>query len=311
MKIVFMGTPDFAKEPLKAILDSHHELKLVITQPDRQRGRGKKIEESPVKKIAIEHKIPLLQPQNINCPEVIQQLKEIDADIFVVVAFGQILKEELLCLPCFGAINIHASLLPTLRGAAPIQRAIMEGHKETGITIMQMDKGLDTGDMLLKSNMSISETMTYSQLHDRLRDSAGTLLLEALEKIENGTIQREEQNSDQATYAKMIFSETGQIDFQKTAQEISCLIRGVDPKPGAYFYYQGNKCKVFSPKVFPEETEEIPGTVLKMTAQGIFIACGEKSILQVTEIQMPGKKRMDVKSYILGNGTWNQVVLGE
>ena len=301
MKTVFMGTPDFAAVILKALAESRHQVMFAVTQPDKARNRGKKIQYTPVKELALKKGIDVLQPEKVRGnEELFNILKNCSPDIIVVAAYGQILPKEILELPKYGCINVHASLLPKLRGAAPIQRAILEGDRTTGVTIMQMAEGLDTGDMLLKEAVEIGG-MNYSQLHDRLAEIGSRLLLETLDMIEEGRVHPEKQDDSISTYAHMISKQDGKISFEKSPEEIERLIRGFDPWPGAFCSYEDMTMKLWKAEPLKETTEGIkPGTVISADERGIKIACGGRAIM-VTEIQVPGKKRVEVKEYLKGN----------
>lgn len=300
MKTVFMGTPDFAAEILRRLYDSENSVELVITQPDRAKNRGKKIQPTPVKALAEEHQTPVYQPEKIRKDEqVIEKLKAVSPDVIVVAAYGQILPEEILDLPKYGCINVHASLLPRLRGASPIQHAIINGDEKTGVTIMQMAKGLDTGDMLTKAEIEIG-SMNGQQLHDALAEIGGDLLIETLRLINDGKVVPEPQDEALATYAGMISKKDGKIDFNKSPDEIERLIRGFDPWPGAFCSLDGETVKIWRANTIEETSENKPGTVVFADETGIGICCGGK-ILKVTEIQAPGKKRMKVSDYLRGH----------
>lgn len=301
MKTVFMGTPDFAAVILEALAKSRHEIAYAVTQPDKARNRGKKIQYTPVKELALEKGIEVLQPEKVRGNEdFIGQMRECAPDIMIVAAYGQILPKEILELPKYGCINVHASLLPKLRGAAPIQKAIIDGEKETGVTIMQMAEGLDTGDMLLKESVEIGD-MNYSRLHDRLAEVGARLLIEALDLIEEGKVQAEKQDESLSTYAHMISKADGKVDFRRSPEEIERLIRGFDPWPGAFCDCGDVVMKLWQAEPLEEDTQGIqPGTVLSADAEGLKIACGGRALL-VTEIQVPGKKRVSVGEYLKGN----------
>ena len=301
MKTVFMGTPDFAAVILKALTESSHQVAYAVTQPDKAKNRGKKIQYTPVKEIALENGIEVLQPERVRGnEEFIQTLRECRPDIMIVAAYGQILPKEVLELPKYGCINVHASLLPKLRGAAPIQKAIIDGEKETGVTIMQMAEGLDTGDMLLKEAVEIGG-MNYSQLHDRLAEMGSKLLLEALDLIEEGTARAEKQDDSLSTYAHMISKQDGKVSFEKSPEEIERLIRGFDPWPGAFCDCGEIVMKLWKAQPLDEDTRGIqPGTVISADEKGMKVACGGRALL-VTEIQVPGKKRVNVGDYLKGN----------
>lgn len=301
MKTVFMGTPGFAAVILKALTESRHQVAYAVTQPDKAKNRGKKIQYTPVKEIALDNGIEVLQPERVRGnEEFIQTLRECRPDIMIVAAYGQILPKEVLELPKYGCINVHASLLPKLRGAAPIQKAIIDGEKETGVTIMQMAEGLDTGDMLLKEAVEIGG-MNYSQLHDRLAEMGSKLLLEALDLIEEGTARAEKQDDSLSTYAHMISKQDGKVSFEKSPEEIERLIRGFDPWPGAFCDCGEIVMKLWKAQPLDEDTRGIqPGTVISADEKGMKVACGGRALL-VTEIQVPGKKRVNVGDYLKGN----------
>lgn len=301
MKTVFMGTPDFAAVILKALTESRHQVAYAVTQPDKAKNRGKKIQYTPVKEIALENGIEVLQPERVRGnEEFIQTLRECRPDIMIVAAYGQILPKEVLELPKYGCINVHASLLPKLRGAAPIQKAIIDGEKETGVTIMQMAEGLDTGDMLLKEAVEIG-SMNYSQLHDRLAEMGSKLLLKALDLIEEGKAEPKKQDDNLSTYAHMISKQDGKVSFEKSPEEIERLIRGFDPWPGAFCDCGEIVMKLWKAQPLDEDTRGIqPGTVISAGEKGMKVACGGRALM-VTEIQVPGKKRVNVRDYLKGN----------
>lgn len=300
MKTVFMGTPDFAVTVLNGILKTEHEVGLVVTQPDKAKNRGKKVQFTPVKELAVQHEITVLQPERVReNEEFLRQLKEYAPDIIVVVAYGQILPKEILELPKYGCVNVHASLLPHLRGAAPIQRSIIEGDEETGVTIMQMAEGLDTGDMLLKDSIKIG-SMNYSELHDALADMGAELIVKVLDMAQKGELKPEPQDDSLASYAKMIFKQDGKIDFTKEPSEVERLIRGFDPWPGAFCDCGDIVMKLWKAEPCGEDTGKPAGTVVSVSEAGIRVACGSGSLL-VSEIQVPGKKRVKVSEYLKGN----------
>ncbi|WP_161874818.1 methionyl-tRNA formyltransferase [Ihubacter sp. rT4E-8] len=300
MKIVFMGTPDFAAVSLQSVIEAGHQVGLVVTQPDKARDRGKKVQLTPVKELAIAHDIPVLQPERIkNSPETLETIKAYGPDIIIVAAYGQIIPKTLLELPPLGCINVHASLLPKLRGAAPIQRAILDGETETGITIMQMNEGLDTGDMLAKAITPIGQ-MNYEQLHDKLAILGGELLAEVLPWIKARQLAAASQDEEEATYAPRIMKQDGKIDFNKSAEEIERQIRAFDPWPGAFCSYMGKTMKIWQARVLESQGQDVPGKVLSVSDEGVDIACGS-GILRVLQIQMPGKKRVSVKDFLRGN----------
>ena len=298
MKIIYMGTPDFAVGPLKALIEAGHEICAVVTQPDRQKGRGKEMAPSPVKECAMEYGLPVLTPVKIKEAEAIEELKRYPADIFVVAAFGQILSEEILNMPEYGCVNIHASLLPKYRGAAPIQWSIIDGEKETGVTIMQMDKGLDTGDILFQKKVPITEEETGASLFDKLAEAGAELIVEALAKIEKGEVIPLKQDDNNSCYAKMLSKSTGKIDWNKSAVEIERLVRGLNSWPSAYTEYKGKQLKIWKAEVLPH-IEGKPGTIAKVTKDAVIVCTGDGA-LSLLEIQLEGKKRMSTKEFLLG-----------
>ena len=306
MKAVFMGTPEFAVPTLQALID-HHEVLAVVTQPDKQRGRGKKMQFPPVKEKAVEYDIPVYQPQRARDEEFIEELKNLNPDVIVVVAYGQILPESILNIPKYGCINVHGSLLPKYRGAAPIQWAVLDGEEKTGITTMYMEKGLDTGDMIDKAEVVLDKKETAGSLHDKLMVLGADLLLETLKKLEDGTAVREKQNDEESCYAKMLSKDMGQIDFTKSAREIECLIRGMNPWPSAYTFLNGKTLKVWKCKVSTEKTDAVPGTIFLADKEGIHTACGE-GVLILTEVQLEGKKRMETEAFLRGYHIENGIV---
>ena len=300
MKIVFMGTPDFAVSVLDEIIKAGHEVGYVLTQPDKAKNRGKKVQFTPVKELALENGITVLQPERVRGDEELYEtLKAYNPDIMVVVAYGQILPKEILDLPRLGCVNVHASLLPKLRGASPIQNAIVTGETVTGVTIMQMDVGLDTGDMLTKVEVEIGN-MNGEQLHDALAEAGAKLLVETLPLLDAGEIVPQPQDDSISTYAGLIKKQDGKIDFSKTPEEIERLIRGFDPWPGAFCDCNGVVMKLWKGEPTQTKTEKADGTVIKADNDGMKVACGGR-ILNVTEIQVPGKKRVKIAEYLRGN----------
>lgn len=303
-----MGTPEFAVTVLEGLLNTKHEVGLVATQPDKAKNRGKKIQYTPVKEKALEHNIKVLQPEKVRGnEEFLEELKDYRPDIIVVAAYGQILPKEVLELPKYGCVNVHASLLPRLRGAAPIQRAIIEGDEETGVTIMQMSEGLDTGDMLAKESIKIG-TMNYSMLHDALAEIGARLMVHTLDLIEEGKISPEPQDDSKSSYAKMVFKQEGKIDFTRQPEAVERLIRGFDPWPGAFCEYEDMVMKLWKAQPLCENTGKEPGTIIEVSARGIKIACGDGALL-VSEIQIPGKKRVAVPEYLKGNQIKEGIIL--
>ena len=298
MKVIYMGTPDFAVGPLEAIIEAGHEVCVVVTQPDKPKGRSKELIPSPVKQCAMNHGIPVLTPEKIKADEAVKELSKYPADIGVVAAFGQILSEEILSMPTFGCINIHASLLPKYRGAAPIQWSIIDGEAETGVTIMQMDKGLDTGDILFQKKVPISPEETGESLFDKLALTGSSLVVEALEKIEKGEVSPVKQDEEKSSYAKMLKKETGKMDFSKSAVELERLVRGLYPWPSAYTFYQGKQLKIWRSEADPALAGE-PGRVEQVTKDAVYVGTG-KGCLIIKELQLEGKKRMSAKEFLLG-----------
>ena len=299
MKIVFMGTPDLAVSVLDAIVRSRHEVVAVVTREDKPKGRGKEVAMPPVKIYAMEHGIPVFQPERIKDADAVEKLRTYGADLFVVAAYGQILSGEILRIPPRGCINVHTSLLPKYRGSAPIQWAIIEGETQTGVTIMQMDEGMDTGDILMTSTVPISPEETGGSLHDKLAEAGAALIVDALDAIEAGKVSPIPQDEELATYAKMLNKKMGYIRFDKSAEEIARLIRGLDPWPGTYTTWNGKNLKILQAKAFVEKSDEEPGTVLRTDGTAIFVACA-KGVLKITEVQLEGRKRMQVKDFLLG-----------
>ena len=302
MRIVYMGTPDFSVAALEALIKAGHEVTAVVTQPDKAKGRSKELQMSPVKECALKYGIPVFQPVKIRTPEAVEQLRTYEADVFVVAAFGQILSEEILTMPKYGCINIHASLLPKYRGAAPIQRAIIDGEKETGITIMQMDKGIDTGDILFQKKVTITQEETGESLFDKLAAVGAELIVEALPRIEKGEVKPVRQKEAESSYAGMLDKAMGHIDWSRSAREVDCLIRGMISWPGAYTYYHGKTLKIWKeqPDDLTENTEKYePGMIVKVAKDSFWVKTAEGCI-RVWEVQLEGKKRMAVKDFLLG-----------
>lgn len=321
MKIIFMGTPDFAINSLEALVKAEHQVCLVITQPDKPKGRGKKVLYTPVKEMALQYDLPILQPESIQNEEVITQIKNIKPDVIVVVAFGQILSEDILNIPKHGCINVHASLLPAYRGAAPIQWAVIDGLTESGITTMYMDKGLDTGDMIEQTVVQLSQKETGGSYFDKLAKEGAILLLSTLEKLENQTAVRIKQDHSKSSYAKMLNKAMGQIDFTKTAQEIERLIRGLNPWPGAYTTLGGKILKIFDADIMSTNSDEktdvmstklsfATGEILAIDKHSFTVQCGE-DCLKILNLQPEGKKRMDVADFLLGHSIKKGIRLGE
>ena len=301
MKIVFMGTPDFAVPCLQTLIDNKHEVLGVITQPDRAKGRGNKLTPPPVKVLAETYNIPILQPERVKTPEFVEKLRELAPEVIVVVAFGQILSQAILDIPPMGCINVHGSLLPKHRGAGPIQWSIIKGDKTTGVTTMYMDKGVDTGDMILKREFDICEKDTYETLHNKMSKVGAEVLIETLELIELGIAPRTPQNHEEHTYAPMLDKNTGKIDWTKSAREIYNLIRGTYPWPGAYSIYMDKKFKVLNSEIYNENTMNTEvGKISEVGKDYILVSCG-KGFIKIMELQFENEKRMGVEAYLRGH----------
>lgn len=303
MRIVFMGTPDFAVGSLQALCESgKHEILAVVTQPDRPKGRGNKLLQTPVKEYALAQGLTVYQPQKVKTPEFVELLHELQPELIVVAAFGQFLSKEILELPKYGCINVHASLLPKYRGAAPIQYAIIKGEKESGVTIMQMDIGMDTGAMLDKVVVPIAENTTMGELHDALREQGAALLLQVIDKIAAGTAVAEPQDDAQATYATLLDRSMEHIDWSKTAQEVHNLIRGFNPAPSTFTKLpNGKSLKIWGSKMTDKSSAAAAGTVIETGKHSFFVACGG-GVLEITEVQPESKKRMPAQVFLNGRG---------
>ena len=295
-----MGTPEFAVPCLKALAEQT-EIVGVVTQPDKPRGRGQRTMPSPVKAFAEAKGFPVYQPEKVKDEEFLATLEGLRPELMVVVAFGQILPQRALAIPRYGCINVHASLLPRYRGAAPMQWSIIRGEKKTGITTMFMDAGLDTGDMLLKQEVAIGEDMTLEELHDALMDVGAEVLMKTLGQLSDGTLKREAQADAASDYAPMIGKETGRIDWEKPAREIHNLVRGLNSWPGAYTFLRGSKYKIWRTKVLEKSSGEPAGTVLRADKGGLVVATGG-GCLEITELQAPGGRKMASRAYLLGHG---------
>ena len=300
MRVLFMGTPDIATGCLQKLIDEKYDIIGVVTQPDKPQNRGKKLGMPPVKELALKYDIPVYQPIKARDEEFVATLKELNPDIIVVVAFGQILPKSILDIPKFGCINVHVSLLPKYRGAAPINWVIINGEEKTGVSTMFMDEGLDTGDVILQSEFALDDEITAGELHDKMTVEGAKVLCETLDLIKEGKAPRTPQNHDEFTYAPIMDKNLGHVDFSKTAREVHNLVRGVNPWPSAYTMYMDKKMKVWKTKVLNEKSSKEPGTILKVDQEGIKVATKDNVIL-ISEIQMPNKKRMEVKEFIKGN----------
>lgn len=301
MRVIFMGTPDFSVGTLEALIAAGHEVCLAVTQPDKPKGRGGKMQYTPVKEKALFYNIPVYQPKKVRDPECVEELRKYNADVMVVVAFGQILPKEILEMTPYGCINVHASLLPKYRGAAPIQWAIIEGEEVTGVTTMQMDEGLDTGDMILKTEVPVAADETGESLHDKLAAAGAALCVETLKALENGTAVREKQGESPTAYAKMLTKELGDIDWAEPAVKIERLVRGLNSWPGTYTHWNGKVMKIWRVAAETAETADVqPGTVVSVEKESFAVQTGD-GVLRVLEVQMPGKKRMDAGAFLRGN----------
>lgn len=309
MKIVFMGTPEFAVPCLQKIIDEGHEVSAVVTQPDKPKGRGKKLAMPPVKELALKYEIDVYQPVKAREESFVEKLKEINPELIVVVAFGQILPKSILDIPKFGCVNVHASLLPKYRGAAPLNWVIINGEEKTGVTTMYMDVGLDTGDMILKSEIPLDDEITAGELHDKMMVQGAEVLKDTIDLISKGEAPREKQNDEETCYSPIMDKSLGNIDWSKSATDIHNLIRGVNPWPSAYTTYDKQTMKIWKTKVLDKLSEKTPGTILSVDKNGIEVSTGDK-VLQISEIQMSGKKRMIVSEYIKGNDISTGIVLG-
>ncbi len=315
MRILFMGTPDIARDILKALLDNGHEIVGVFTQPDKPKGRGYTLTPPPVKLYAQEHSIPVYQPKSLRCAEAAELVGSTDAELIVVVAYGKILPGEILTLPKYGCINVHASLLPEYRGAAPIQRSIMDGKKETGVTTMFMDEGLDTGDMLLTKKVNIDNNMNCLDLTRLLSEKGAEILLETIKMLEKGTLRRIKQDDSKATYAAKIEKSELQIDFSKSAEQIHDLVRSVYPSLAAYTYVNTQKgrkqIKLAKTEAFDSNTTARAGEIIECDAKNgkLVVACG-KGVLWINELIPEGKSKMACADFIRGRAVAKGDVLG-
>jgi len=304
MKVVFMGTPDFAVGALEEIIKAGHEVITVVTQPDKPKGRGKEMQVSAVKACALEHGLPVFQPVKIKTPEAVEQLRSYKADIFVVAAFGQILSKEILDMPKYGCVNIHASLLPKYRGAAPIQWAVIDGEEETGVTIQQMNEGVDTGDILMQEVVKLDAKETGASLFDKLAVCGAELIVKTLTEIEKGSLTPVKQDDSKSTHAKMLSKDMGKLDFSQEAIVLERKIRGLNSWPSAYTYYKGKTLKIWDADVVDTNGAEqaLPGghgSVCEVAKDSFDIVTG-KGCLRINEVQLEGKKRMKVSAFLLG-----------
>ncbi|MGN0297963.1 MAG: methionyl-tRNA formyltransferase [Lachnospiraceae bacterium] len=310
MRIIFMGTPEFAVPVLESLVEGGHDVIAVVTQPDKQKGRGKAVQFPPVKQKALEYHIPIYQPLKARNPEFIAEMQRLNPDAMVVVAFGQILPKDILDIPKYGCINVHASLLPKYRGAAPMQWCIIDGETETGITTMMMDVGLDTGDMLKKEVVPIDPKETGESLHDKLAALGGPLTLKTLAELEAGTLKGEKQQDELSCYAKRLTKELGNIDWNQSASAIERLIRGLNSWPSAYTQAAGKTLKIWSADVLGEESGLEAGCVAEVSKDGFTVQTGQ-GMLAVKEVQLEGKKRMDAGAFLRGFSLEPGMKLGE
>ena len=309
MKIVYMGTPDFAVPPLAALVQNGYEVTAVVTQPDKPKGRGKTLLPTPVKEEAMKHDIPVYQPLKVREPEFVETLKKLEPDMIIVAAFGQIIPKTILDMPKYGCLNIHASLLPKYRGAAPIQQAVIDGEKESGVTIMQMGVGLDTGDMISQAVVPLAEDETGGSLFDKLAEEGAALLIRTLPSIVDGTAVYTKQPEESPTpYAAMISKKMGEMDWTKSAAELERLIRGLNPWPGAFSYLCGKRFMIDF--AYPEKECGKPGEVLRADDEGILVACGAESV-RIKSVKFDGKKKMTVSQYLNGHKIEKGTVLGK
>lgn len=299
LRLIFMGTPDFAVPSLQALLDGPDQVVAVVCQPDRGRGRGKILSPPPVKILAEQHGLPVLQPESVKTAPFLEQIRQLAPDLLVVVAYGKILPDALLRLPPLGAINVHGSLLPKYRGAAPIQWAVINGERQTGITIMQLDAGMDTGPILLSVPVAIGPQETAGALFDRLALLGGETLALALDTLKKGQLVPVPQEHALATAAPMLTKEQGHLDWNLPAQRLHCLIRGLDPWPSAFSFFEGKRYRFFNPEIVLMRSSEPPGTICRADSQGLLIATGADCLL-IRAIQPEGKKRMEVADCLRG-----------
>ncbi|MFR4352384.1 MAG: methionyl-tRNA formyltransferase [Roseburia sp.] len=299
MRVIFMGTPDFAVGTLEEIIAAGHEVALVVSQPDKAVGRSKALRYTPVKACAIAHSIEVYQPEKVRDPACIEYLRGYQPDIIIVEAFGQIIPKAILDIPRYGCVNVHASLLPKYRGAAPIQWAVIDGEAVTGVTTMRMDEGLDTGDMILKREIVLAEDETGGSLFDRLAEVGAKLCVETMAAIEDGTAVYTPQDSSQATHTAKIQKELGSIDWTKDARSIECLIRGLNPWPSAYTRFFDKTLKIWKAKAVFGESQAAPGCIVKVERERFFVQTGD-GLLEISEVQLEGKKRMAVEAFLNG-----------
>ena len=311
MRVIFMGTPDFAVGTLQALLQSEHEVVAVVTQPDKPKGRGKAMQFTPVKEVAAEAGIPVLQPKKVREEAVVEELRSYHPDVIVVVAFGQLIPKSILEMPKYGCVNVHASLLPKYRGAAPIQWAVIDGEEKSGVTTMQMDEGLDTGDMLLTEEVTLDPEETGGSLFDKLSQVGAQLLLKTLDALENAAVTPQKQPSESTTaYAAMLNKKMGEIDWSQSAVQIERLVRGLNPWPSAYTHLAGKTLKIWKAAVRPSrEQKKEPGSVILEDKKHFGIQTGD-GVLEILELQLEGKKRMTADAFLRGYQLENGTKLG-
>ena len=311
MRVIFMGTPDFAVGTLQALLQSEHEVVAVVTQPDKPKGRGKAMQFTPVKEVAAEAGIPVLQPKKVREEAVVEELRSYHPDVIVVVAFGQLIPKSILEMPKYGCVNVHASLLPKYRGAAPIQWAVIDGEEKSGVTTMQMDEGLDTGDMLLTEEVTLDPEETGGSLFDKLSQVGAQLLLKTLDALENAAVTPQKQPAESTTvYAAMLNKKMGEIDWSQSAVQIERLVRGLNPWPSAYTHLAGKTLKIWKAAVRPSrEQKKEPGSVILEDKKHFGIQTGD-GVLEILELQLEGKKRMTADAFLRGYQLENGTKLG-
>lgn len=299
MRVIFMGTPEFSVGTLEALAAAGHEVVLAVTQPDKPKGRGKSVQFPAVKEAALAHGIPVFQPKRVREAECIEKLRGYQADVIVVVAFGQILPKEILEMTRYGCINVHASLLPKYRGAAPIQWAVIDGEPISGVTTMQMDEGLDTGDMLMKTEIVLDSRETGGSLHDKLAEAGAKLCVETLKGLEEGSVTPEKQGESPTAYARMLDKKLGKIDWTDPAVKIERLVRGLNPWPSAYTMWGEKTMKIWEARTDQGDTDAAPGTVVRVDKDSFDVQTGD-GILKILALQIPGKKRMEAAAFLRG-----------
>lgn len=311
MRIIFMGTPEFAVPSLEKIISDGNEVTAVFTQPDKPKGRGYRVTPSPVKVAALKHGIEVFQPTTLKDEKVISIIRELNPDCIVVVAYGRILPQTVLAIPKYGCVNVHASLLPRYRGAAPIQWSVINGEEETGVTTMFMARGIDTGDMILKGKTRIGENETYGELHNRLMEIGAQTLSKTLELLKDGKAPREKQNDGQSNYAPMIDKNVAKIDWIKSAKGIHNLVRGLSPAPAAFTEFNGKMLKIYESRLTGETSDAKAGVITVSGKDGIHVCCGDGKVVLITSVQAQGGKRMSAADFARGHGIKTGTVFGE